>query len=162
MRTVPVNQSAGPLLDGCEPILLISICSARYRLSWKARTKLKARECVAWYVARDLRDISRELVFRTVGGTSNLYEHVADGIDDDFRLHKWNVVSGVFVNDMFRVGNLIYPLLMELQPELMRIAILLDLFFANESWKCFWAHPGDENDWDSWRHTARVCIIGWP
>src|SRR6266850_7843625 len=25
MRTVPVNQSAGPLVDGCEPILLISI-----------------------------------------------------------------------------------------------------------------------------------------
>src|SRR5213594_1313884 len=25
MRTVPVNQSAGPLLDGCEPFLLISI-----------------------------------------------------------------------------------------------------------------------------------------
>jgi hypothetical protein len=25
MRTVPVNQSAGPLLDGCEPLLLISI-----------------------------------------------------------------------------------------------------------------------------------------
>src|SRR5205807_6572071 len=25
MRTVPVNQSAGPLLDGCEPILLISM-----------------------------------------------------------------------------------------------------------------------------------------
>src|SRR5580704_16174002 len=25
MRTVPVNQSAGPLLEGCEPILLISI-----------------------------------------------------------------------------------------------------------------------------------------
>src|SRR5277367_5994776 len=27
MRTVPVNQSAGPLLEGCEPILLISILS---------------------------------------------------------------------------------------------------------------------------------------
>ena len=25
MRTVPVNQSAGPLLEGCEPLLLISI-----------------------------------------------------------------------------------------------------------------------------------------
>src|SRR5438132_1208664 len=25
MRTVPVNQPAGPLVDGCEPILLISI-----------------------------------------------------------------------------------------------------------------------------------------
>jgi hypothetical protein len=25
MRTVPVNQSSGPLTDGCEPILLISI-----------------------------------------------------------------------------------------------------------------------------------------
>jgi hypothetical protein len=25
MRTVPVNQSAGPLLDACEPTLLISI-----------------------------------------------------------------------------------------------------------------------------------------
>jgi hypothetical protein len=25
MRTVPVNQSAGPLWDGCEPFLLISI-----------------------------------------------------------------------------------------------------------------------------------------
>src|ERR1035441_4872084 len=25
MRTVPVNQSAGPLLDGCDPLLLISI-----------------------------------------------------------------------------------------------------------------------------------------
>src|SRR6266487_5667709 len=25
IRTVPLNQSAGPLLDGCEPILLISI-----------------------------------------------------------------------------------------------------------------------------------------
>jgi len=27
MRTVPVNQSAGPLIEGCEPILLISIGS---------------------------------------------------------------------------------------------------------------------------------------
>src|SRR6266566_603758 len=25
IRTVPVNQSAGPLLDGCKPLLLISI-----------------------------------------------------------------------------------------------------------------------------------------
>jgi hypothetical protein len=25
MRTVPVNQSAGPLLEGCEPLRLISI-----------------------------------------------------------------------------------------------------------------------------------------
>ena len=25
MRTVPINQSAGPLLDGCEPTLLISM-----------------------------------------------------------------------------------------------------------------------------------------
>jgi hypothetical protein len=25
MRTVPVNQSAGPLLEGCEPFLLMSI-----------------------------------------------------------------------------------------------------------------------------------------
>src|SRR5271166_2321734 len=28
MRTVPVNQSAGPLLEGCEPLLLISIFNA--------------------------------------------------------------------------------------------------------------------------------------
>src|SRR5439155_21071107 len=28
MRTVPVNQSAGPLLDGCEPFLLVSILSS--------------------------------------------------------------------------------------------------------------------------------------
>src|SRR5208283_2535174 len=27
MRTVPVNQSAGPLLEGCEPLRLISIVS---------------------------------------------------------------------------------------------------------------------------------------
>src|SRR3989441_12660964 len=27
IRTLPVNQSAGPLLDGCEPLLLISIFS---------------------------------------------------------------------------------------------------------------------------------------
>jgi hypothetical protein len=27
MRTMPVNQSAGPLLEGCEPLLLISIFS---------------------------------------------------------------------------------------------------------------------------------------
>src|SRR6476620_8035567 len=26
IRTVPVNQSAGPLPEGCEPTLLISIC----------------------------------------------------------------------------------------------------------------------------------------
>ena len=25
IRTVPVNQSAGPLVDGCEPVLLISM-----------------------------------------------------------------------------------------------------------------------------------------
>src|SRR3954462_548898 len=25
MRTAPVNQSAGPLLDGCEPLLLMSM-----------------------------------------------------------------------------------------------------------------------------------------
>src|ERR1035437_7793068 len=25
MRTMPVNQSAGPLLEGCEPLLLMSI-----------------------------------------------------------------------------------------------------------------------------------------
>src|SRR5437899_12496110 len=31
IRTVPVNQSAGPLLDGCEPTLLISIfCSFHF------------------------------------------------------------------------------------------------------------------------------------
>src|SRR5437764_4459428 len=30
IRTVPVNQSAGPLFDGCEPLLLISIdCDRR-------------------------------------------------------------------------------------------------------------------------------------
>src|SRR6266478_3494295 len=28
MRTVPVNQSAGPLLDGCEPFFLISIMNS--------------------------------------------------------------------------------------------------------------------------------------
>src|SRR5439155_12240362 len=27
IRTLPVNQSAGPLLEGCEPLLLISIFS---------------------------------------------------------------------------------------------------------------------------------------
>jgi hypothetical protein len=32
MRTVPVNQSAGPLLDGCEPLLLISILSPFFEL----------------------------------------------------------------------------------------------------------------------------------
>ena len=32
MRTVPVNQSTGPLADGCEPILLISIYSLRFGL----------------------------------------------------------------------------------------------------------------------------------
>src|ERR1051325_6469035 len=31
MRTVPVNQSDGPLLDGCEPALLISMPQA---LGW--------------------------------------------------------------------------------------------------------------------------------
>src|SRR5436190_1127798 len=30
IRTVPVNQSAGPLLDGCEPFLLISILCSSY------------------------------------------------------------------------------------------------------------------------------------
>src|ERR1044072_8802661 len=29
MRTKPVNQSAGPLLDGCEPLRLISISFSR-------------------------------------------------------------------------------------------------------------------------------------
>jgi hypothetical protein len=28
MRTVPVNQSAGPLLEGCEPLRLISILNS--------------------------------------------------------------------------------------------------------------------------------------
>src|SRR5437868_10495483 len=28
MRTVPVHQPAGPLLDGCEPFLLVSILSS--------------------------------------------------------------------------------------------------------------------------------------
>src|SRR5437667_6310200 len=28
MRTMPVNQSAGPLLEGCEPTLLISILNS--------------------------------------------------------------------------------------------------------------------------------------
>src|SRR5664280_532255 len=30
MRTVPVNQSAGPLLEGCEPLLFMSICEVLY------------------------------------------------------------------------------------------------------------------------------------
>ena len=34
MRTVPVNQSAGPLLDGCEPILLISILICCVWVKW--------------------------------------------------------------------------------------------------------------------------------
>ena len=29
MRTVPVNQSAGPLPDGCEPLLLMSMYSPK-------------------------------------------------------------------------------------------------------------------------------------
>src|SRR6266403_2084168 len=33
MRTVPVNQSAGPLPDGCEPFLLISIWNSFYRVN---------------------------------------------------------------------------------------------------------------------------------
>src|SRR5438105_8296167 len=38
IRTLPVNQSAGPLLEGCEPLLLISIfqsdrLKSRFRLS---------------------------------------------------------------------------------------------------------------------------------
>src|SRR6266852_624144 len=38
MRTVPVNQSAGPLADGCEPFLLISILN--FLLSFKLETNL--------------------------------------------------------------------------------------------------------------------------
>src|SRR5205809_7436574 len=37
MRTVPVNQSAGPLFEGCDPFLLISLVSnvvpARFSLN---------------------------------------------------------------------------------------------------------------------------------
>src|SRR5436305_14893701 len=33
MRTVPVNQSAGPLPDGCEPTLLISICFSSHSIT---------------------------------------------------------------------------------------------------------------------------------
>src|SRR6266513_5087605 len=39
MRTVPVNQSAGPLLDGCEPIFLISMCFYQLRKgAWLRRS----------------------------------------------------------------------------------------------------------------------------
>ena len=34
MRTVPLNQSAGPLLDGCEPILLISMLIGCVWVEW--------------------------------------------------------------------------------------------------------------------------------
>src|SRR6266446_4848413 len=39
MRTVPVNQSAGPLSDGCEPIFLISMYFSQLRKgAWLRRT----------------------------------------------------------------------------------------------------------------------------
>src|SRR2546422_4218782 len=36
IRTVPVNQSAGPLADGCEPALLISIFVPLSLMVWLA------------------------------------------------------------------------------------------------------------------------------
>jgi hypothetical protein len=34
MRTVPVNQSAGPLAEGCEPFRLISIFNSFYLIAF--------------------------------------------------------------------------------------------------------------------------------
>jgi hypothetical protein len=39
MRTVPVNQSEGPLLDGCEPMRLISIVASLEEMRVDAGTK---------------------------------------------------------------------------------------------------------------------------
>src|ERR1017187_8803111 len=40
MRTVPVNQSAGPLLDGCEPLRLISMFHF-LRVNYLVRDRLR-------------------------------------------------------------------------------------------------------------------------
>src|SRR5579885_1920291 len=50
MRTVPVNQSAGPLLEGCEPFLLISIVVARvfFSTSGGRRRARSGRPTCAW------------------------------------------------------------------------------------------------------------------
>src|SRR5438067_5839331 len=43
MRTVPVNQSAGPLPEGWEPLLLMSIFSLSSFDPWVLQTELSAR-----------------------------------------------------------------------------------------------------------------------
>jgi hypothetical protein len=65
MRTVPVNQSAGPLLDGCEPGLLISIYYARYRTARKGANRTifqKITLAVTLTVSEDKGAMTRRLI----------------------------------------------------------------------------------------------------
>jgi hypothetical protein len=61
MRTVPVNQAAGPLLEGCDPILLISIFVSSVCLCANAQQRRTADRCGGGYsdeaAARDSHEV---------------------------------------------------------------------------------------------------------
>ena len=60
IRTVPVNQSAGPLLEGCEPLLLISIFNFLYFVFFAScsRTYIAARSATG-HLLQLFRDTAR-------------------------------------------------------------------------------------------------------
>src|SRR2546423_8488835 len=65
IRTVPVNQSAGPLLDGCEPILLISIYATLLRLGTAVTRSLASPVVILLETAaRNGRDRTKDLTLK--------------------------------------------------------------------------------------------------
>src|SRR4051812_28400133 len=60
MRTVPVNHSAGPLPDGCEPLRLIST-RALLHLHRSGRTEARPHVCLAFLVGATRVALQRRL-----------------------------------------------------------------------------------------------------
>ncbi len=53
IRTVPVNQSAGPLPEGCDPLRLISIVSSRYSSCRVGRNRISLMSTSSgWLMAK--------------------------------------------------------------------------------------------------------------
>jgi hypothetical protein len=46
MRTVPVKYSAGPLPEGCEPLLFMSMCSIPPVYAYKSREECSRLEVI--------------------------------------------------------------------------------------------------------------------
>src|SRR3954469_3320292 len=72
MRTVPVNQSAGPLADGCDPTLVISIVASSRIMPWApAWPRRTAAASTVPAVARNVRregGMARVLARRPASG----------------------------------------------------------------------------------------------